>query len=205
MADLSRISRKMSLLLRHRPEAGELVLGRGGWVSLDALRRGLHLSGTKASREEILAVVATNDKQRFTLSPDGTRIRAAQGHSVEVDLELAPAVPPDRLWHGTATRVLDAIFDQGLRPFGRRHVHLSADPETARTVGARHGTPIVLEVDTARMARDGHLFYRADNGVWLTDRVAPGYLAFAPRTPAPADPVRPYYPPENQDDDHRPT
>ncbi len=126
---------------------------------MDDLVSGLQGAGHDLSREAILRVVAESDKKRFTLSDDGQRIRAAQGHSVEVDLGLAPSPPPDVLFHGTATRSLDRIRTEGLRPGKRRHVHLSPDEETARRVGQRHGRPVVLKVDTASMHREGHLFW----------------------------------------------
>ena len=131
------------------------------------------------SRDELEEIVAQNDKKRFTLSPDGARIRAAQGHSVPVDLSLTQATPPEHLFHGTARASLQAIRAEGLRPGARRQVHLSIDRATARQVGSRHGKPHVLLVKAAQMQSDGYAFYRADNGVWLTDAVPPAYLADA--------------------------
>ena len=130
------------------------------------------------TKERLLKIVETNDKQRFTLSTDGLQIRAAQGHSVEVDLGLSPLVPPDVLYHGTATQNLDAIFEGGLTPGRRRQVHLSTDAETATRVGRRHGKPTVLRIDAARMHADGYVFTRSDNDVWLTDVVPAAYLGF---------------------------
>ncbi len=114
----------------------------------------------------------------FTLSDDGRRIRAAQGHSISVDLGLEPTIPPDRLFHGTATQTLDAIFAEGLKPGRRQKVHLSLDEDTARKVGQRHGRPTVLRIDAKRMHAEGFLFWKADNGVWLTDHVPPAFLGF---------------------------
>ncbi|MCB1359528.1 MAG: RNA 2'-phosphotransferase, partial [Maritimibacter sp.] len=131
--------------------------------------------------DEIDRIVATNPKQRFALSPDGTRIRARQGHSLAVDLGLAPVTPPQWLYHGTARNDLDAIRAEGLKPGARQHVHLSPDPEIAHAVGARHGAPVVLIVAAGALAAAGHLFYLSENGVWLTDRVPPGYVT-APET-----------------------
>ncbi len=128
------------------------------------------------TREGLLHIVETNAKQRFRLSDDQQRIRASQGHSVAVDLGYVPVVPPAELYHGTAERNLHVILAQGLHKMDRRHVHLSAEGATARQVGSRHGAPVVLVVDTARMHADGHPFYQADNGVWLTDAVPPQYL-----------------------------
>jgi len=120
--------------------------------------------------------VAHNDKQRFSFDASGTRIRADQGHSVEVDLQLAPAEPPPVLYHGTAARSAPAIARDGLRKMRRQHVHLSPDVQTARRVGARHGAPVVFAVDAAAMRRAGHVFYRSANGVWLTGQAPPAFL-----------------------------
>ncbi len=165
----------MALALRHRPDRFGLTLDRAGWVPVADL-----LAALRIGRSDLDAVVAGNDKQRFAVEagPDGIdRVRANQGHSVPVDLGLTPAVPPDRLFHGTAEDVLPAIRTQGLRRGRRHHVHLSADVPTARRVGARRsGAVVVLEVDAAAMADNGYAFYRSANGVWLTDTVPPAYL-----------------------------
>lgn len=174
--DLVRLSKKMSLALRHRPDRFGLTPDRAGWVPVSEL-----LAALRANRAELDAVVAGNDKQRFAVErdADGTeRIRANQGHSIPVDLGLAPATPPERLFHGTSGEVLAAILVEGLRRGRRHHVHLSPDVETARRVGARRGGPVVvLAVDAGAMAADGYLFYRSANGVWLTDAVPAAYLA----------------------------
>ncbi|MFI7426370.1 RNA 2'-phosphotransferase [Micromonospora sp. NPDC049836] len=173
--DLVRVSKRMSLALRHRPDRFGLVLDRAGWVPVADL-----LAALRIGRAELDAVVAGNDKQRFAVlrGADGVdRIRASQGHSVPVELGLAPAVPPDRLYHGTSESVLAAIRAEGLHRGRRHHVHLSPDVATARRVGARRGgAVVVLTVDAAAMAGAGHLFFRSDNGVWLTDTVPPRYL-----------------------------
>jgi len=169
-------SKFLSLVLRHAPERIGLVLDAQGWTSVDELIAKANASGVALDRAMLLDIVATSDKQRFTLSGDGTRIRAAQGHSVDVDLDLVPAMPPAVLFHGTARTNVDAILAEGLKPGKRRHVHLSPDTDTARRVGMRHGTPVIFEVDTARVHADGLVFWQADNGVWLTDHVAPAYL-----------------------------
>ena len=174
--DLVKISKYLSFVLRHQPDAIGLVLDAHGWADVDELIAKAAAAGTALDRDGIAAAVATNDKQRFALSPDGARIRANQGHSVAVDLALAPQTPPDVLYHGTATRFVASIREQGLIAGQRRHVHLSADRETAVKVGARHGTPVVLDVDARAMHAAGFTFWRADNGVWLTDAVAPPYL-----------------------------
>lgn len=169
-------SKLLSYLLRHRPDSVGLVLDAQGWTEVEALLAALQAHGKAIDRALLARVVAANDKQRFAISADGLRIRASQGHSVAIDLGLSPALPPELLYHGTASRFLKAIMASGLRPGARRHVHLSADVETARRVGARHGFPAVLKVDAARMHADGLVFYLSDNGVWLTQAVAPRYL-----------------------------
>ncbi|MGP6089998.1 RNA 2'-phosphotransferase [Antarctobacter jejuensis] len=176
---MSRDSRFLSLILRHKPEQIGLTLDRAGWVDIDKLLRALKRSGRRLSREDLEMVVAENDKRRFTISEDGCRIRAAQGHSVEVDLGIPASPPPDILYHGTARNNLDEIYRTGILPRRRRQVHLSPDVETALAVGQRHGKPVVLQVAAALMASEGHNFYLADNGVWLTDRVPPKFLGFA--------------------------
>ena len=125
-------------------------------------------------------IVAENDKSRFAFDQTGDRIRANQGHSVPIDLALCPRDPPKTLYHGTASRFLSAIRQEGLKPGARNHVHLSAEVATARKVGGRHGRPVVLTLDAAAMAQDDYVFYRSDNGVWLTEHVPVGYLSFPP-------------------------
>ena len=171
-------SKFLSLVLRHQPEAAGVALDDAGWVAVDALLAGCAAAGTPITRAELDAVVRTNDKQRFALSEDGTRIRANQGHSVEVELGHAPADPPAVLYHGTSTDALPSIRAVGLERRNRHHVHLSDRPDTAAAVGGRHGKPVVLAVDAARMRADGHAFYRTPNGVWLADAVPPAYLTF---------------------------
>jgi putative RNA 2'-phosphotransferase len=170
-------SRFLSLVLRHAPERIGIALDAHGWTSVDDLIARAQAAGHALDRGTLLKIVVTSDKQRFTLSADGARIRAAQGHSVDVDLDLQPAVPPAVLFHGTARTTADAILSEGLKPRRRRHVHLSPDEETARRAGMRHGAPIIFQVDTARMHVDGLIFWQADNGVWLTASIPPTYLA----------------------------
>jgi putative RNA 2'-phosphotransferase len=172
-----RISKRLSRHLRHAPEEIGLVLGDGGWVRVDDLLAALAAHGARVTRAELDEVVSRNDKQRFALDGTGTLIRANQGHSVPVQLGLPEAEPPAVLFHGTVPAALDAIRREGLRPMRRHHVHLSASVETATRVGARRGKPVVLRIDAAQMAADGHKFYVSDNGVWLTDQVQPRYLA----------------------------
>jgi putative RNA 2'-phosphotransferase len=175
--NLIKESKFLALVLRHDPGKIGIVLDAAGWVNVDTLLAALHRRGRELTRAQLDQVVAENDKKRYEYDGSGTRIRASQGHSVDVDLGYAPAEPPATLYHGTATATLDAIFREGLSSGRRHHVHLSSDPETATKVGARHGKPAVLTVDAVRMQADGHVFYRSTNGVWLTDHVAPTYLA----------------------------
>ncbi|MGY1716492.1 RNA 2'-phosphotransferase [Geodermatophilus sp. SYSU D01106] len=174
--DVVRVSKRLSYVLRHRPDSVGLTLDGAGWADVGALLDALAAHGLPLSRADLDAVVAANDKQRFALDGTGTRIRASQGHSVPVELGYAAQEPPDVLFHGTPVRVLPAVLAEGLRP-GRRHaVHLSADEATARTVGKRRGRAAVLAVDAAAMSRDGAVFTRSANGVWLVDAVPPRYL-----------------------------
>lgn len=174
--DDTALSKRLSYVLRHRPDSLGLTLGDGGWIEVDTLLARFAASGQPIAREALERVVANSDKQRFALSADGLRIRANQGHSVEVDLQLSPSTPPARLYHGTARRFLDAILREGLRPGQRHHVHLSTDLDTATRVGARHGAPVVLTVDAAAMHAAGHVFFVSDNGVWLTAHVPTDFL-----------------------------
>jgi len=175
---LVRISKFLSLVLRHDPGRIGLQLDAAGWAEVDELIAAAARGGVEIDRETLARVVAGNDKQRFALTPDGIRIRANQGHSVRVDLGLEPRTPPEVLYHGTAARFVDSIRESGLHAARRTHVHLSADVETARKVGRRHGSPVVLAVAAGRMHRDGRVFYQSDNGVWLTDAVPAEYIGF---------------------------
>ncbi len=172
---LEKTSKFLSFVLRHKPEAIGLELDAKGWVLLSELieKAASEIQLTQALIER---VVETSDKQRFALSEDGTRIRANQGHSVKVDLDLVPVDPPAVLYHGTATRFLSSILNEGLRPGRRHHVHLSTDVETATSVGQRHGKPVILTIASGEMHAQGHVFFRSDNGVWLTDKVPPAFL-----------------------------
>lgn len=170
------ISRRLCYVLRHAPDSVGLSLDAAGWVDVDELLTGLARAGTPLSRADLDVVVRTSDKQRFAYDASGSRIRANQGHSVPVDLNLEAQAPPAVLYHGTDDRALDSIRNQGLTSRGRHHVHLSADVETATAVGARRGSPVVLAVDAAAMAADGMQFYRSANGVWLVQAVPARYL-----------------------------
>ncbi len=170
-------SKLLSYVLRHHPEEAGVTLDPQGWVEVDALLAGLTARGTVLSRTDLDRIVATDGKRRYAYSEDGARIRASQGHSVDVDLGYAPAVPPPVLYHGTAERFLASILATGLERRARHHVHLSAAIATARQVGGRHGRAVVLHVDAARMHGDGFAFFVTANGVWLVESVPPGYLA----------------------------
>ncbi|MEU6365060.1 RNA 2'-phosphotransferase [Streptomyces sp. NPDC046931] len=174
-----KVSKYLSKHLRHQPERIGLTLDERGWVEIEALLAAAAAHGFRITRAELDRVVAANDKKRFAI--EGTRIRASQGHSIDVDLGLPPATPPAYLYHGTVARHLDAILAEGLKPMSRHDVHLSPDRETATRVGARRGRPVVLTVDAAAMHRDGHVFHVSANGVWLTKAVPPRYL----RSPGP--------------------
>ncbi|HVK06943.1 MAG TPA: RNA 2'-phosphotransferase [Armatimonadaceae bacterium] len=171
-----RVSKFLSKHLRHAPQEIGITLAEGGWVEVDDLLAACGRRGMSLSRAELEHVVASNDKQRFSFDETGARIRANQGHSVDVDLRLEAVTPPDELFHGTGHQTADAIAREGLRAMRRHHVHLSRDVETARRVGARHGRPVIFAVDSKAMAEAGHLFYVSDNGVWLTDAVPPTFL-----------------------------
>ncbi|MEU5918330.1 RNA 2'-phosphotransferase [Streptomyces sp. NPDC004288] len=171
-----KVSKYLSRHLRHQPERIGLVLDAHGWTEIDDLLRAAAEHGFRITRAELDHVVATNDKKRFAV--EGTRIRASQGHTVTVDLDLPAAEPPAYLYHGTVGDRLSAIRAEGLRPMARHHVHLSPDRETATRVGARRGRPVVLSVDAGAMRRAGHVFHVSANGVWLTDAVPPEFLRF---------------------------
>lgn len=175
-----RISKKLSLHLRHAPDKIGITLGPGGWVPVDDLVKALADNGMTVSRADLDEVVATNDKKRFAFDETGTLIRASQGHSVEVDLDLPVTEPPAVLYHGTVDRSLPAIERDGLKPMKRHHVHLSATVDTARAVGARRGKPVILQVDAAGMAAAGFEFRVSANGVWLAESVPPAYLTRLP-------------------------
>jgi putative RNA 2'-phosphotransferase len=175
--DLTGKSKFLAYVLRHAPDSIGLAMDAQGWVVIDELLAKCAVVGTHIDRTMLEEIVGTNVKRRFTISPDGTLIRAAQGHSVDVELGLKPVVPPETLFHGTALRFVATIRREGLKPGRRRHVHLSMDEITATAVGQRHGKPVVLRVASGTMHQEGHAFYRADNGVWLTGFVPPHFLS----------------------------
>ncbi|MFG1999625.1 RNA 2'-phosphotransferase [Spirillospora sp. NPDC048911] len=171
-----KISKYLAKHLRHQPERIGLTLDDAGWARVDELLAATARNNFPITRAELDHVVATNDKRRYAFDETGERIRASQGHSVEVDLDLPVTAPPAVLYHGTVAAAVAAIRHEGLRPMARHAVHLSPDRETATRVGARRGRPVILVIDAARMAADGHEFRVSANGVWLVDTVPPGYL-----------------------------
>ena len=173
---LVKVSKYLSKHLRHEPEQLGLELQPGGWVGVDELLAACAANRFPLSRAELEEVVERSDKKRFAFDGTGTRIRANQGHSAPVDLQLEATEPPPVLYHGTPERNRAVILESGLKKMDRHHVHLSLDEPTARKVGERRGKPILFAVDAAAMRRDGHTFYRSANGVWLVDEVPPRYL-----------------------------
>jgi putative RNA 2'-phosphotransferase len=176
---LTSTSKFLSLVLRHQPEVVGMQLDPEGWLAIDELIENANRSGTPLSLELLHEVVATSDKKRFALSEDGLRIRANQGHSVtDVELNLEPVVPPNVLYHGTVAAFLDSIRERGLLKRSRNHVHLSADIETAKKVGARRGKAVILTIHSDAMHQSGLTFYLSANGVWLTDAVPVSFIEF---------------------------
>jgi len=175
-ARLIKISKYLSKHLRHQPDRLGIKLAPGGWVDVNELLAACARNHFPISREELNEVVANNDKKRFSFDSTSSLIRANQGHSVEVDLQLEPVVPPDVLYHGTGHQAVESILQTGLSKISRHHVHLSRDIATAKAVGARHGKPVVFAVDAAAMYQAGYTFYCSDNGVWLVEYVPPEYL-----------------------------
>jgi putative RNA 2'-phosphotransferase len=171
-------SKFLSLVLRHKPEIIGLTLDENGWTDTGELITKMNAQGHSITLEKLKAIVDSNDKKRFAFSEDYKRIRANQGHSIEVDLDLQEQIPPDILYHGTAEKNITSIKQQGLIKGNRHHVHLSADTETARKVGMRYGIPVILIIDAKRMYEQGFKFFRSENGVWLTDHVLPQYIQF---------------------------
>lgn len=176
MNDFVKMGKYISLILRHKPEIINLKIDEHGWANVDELLKGINNSGRYISKEMLNMIVETNDKKRYQYNNDHTKIRANQGHSIRVDVELHEKVPPDVLYHGTAQEYLDKIRKSGIRKMNRLYVHLSKDMETAMRVGKRHGQPIVLIFNTKAMINDGYKFYYSNNGVWLCDNIAYSYI-----------------------------
>lgn len=177
---LKHISKFISLVLRHKPETIGLKLDENGWAFVDELVQKLNENGTGVDLATIKLVVETNDKKRFAFNEDKTRIRASQGHSIEVELNLKAIQPPDLLYHGTTHRFLESILKTGLVKQQRQYLHLSEQVSTAKAVGSRHGKPVILTIYAKAMAAAGFLFYLSDNGVWLVDLVPVEYISIPP-------------------------
>lgn len=174
--DLRRTSKFLSFVLRHEPESIGMALDAHGWVEIETLLARADAHGRSIPRALLDEVVRTNDKRRFEIDPSATRIRASQGHSVDVDLGYDSIEPPELLYHGTPAASVASIRASGIEKRSRHHVHLSADVETATKVGARRGKAVVLVVRAGAMHRAGHVFHRSTNGVWLTERVPPEFI-----------------------------
>jgi len=182
---LKTVSKFLSLVLRHQPEMIGLSLESGGWADIDKLlgAASSHRRGRIISRDLLETVVKTNDKQRFEISADGTRIRARQGHSVEVDLGYQPSVPPEILLHGTPSSSVQLIQETGLKKMKRHDVHLHVDEQTSSSVGARRGKPVLLKIRAGEMHRAGYEFFVTPNHVWLTDHVPAEFIEFPENEP----------------------
>ncbi len=171
-----KLGRFLSLVLRHNPDAAGITLDEHGWADVRELLAGVRRSGRQIDMETLERIVRENNKQRYSFNEDHTKLRANQGHSIPVDVELTATQPPRYLYHGTAARFLPAIQREGIKKMTRQYVHLSGDYQTAIEVRRRHGAPVVITIDAAAMARDGEIFYLSENGVWLCEYVAPRYF-----------------------------
>lgn len=171
-------SKFLSLVLRHKPETINLQLDENGWANVEELITKCAATGRMYTPEDLDEIVATNDKKRFAFNEDRTCIRASQGHSIAVELNLPVTEPPEHLFHGTPEKFVDAIRAAGLLKMERQHVHLSKDRDTAQKVGSRRGRPAILVVRSGQMHRDGYVFYISENSVWLTDHVPAVYIEF---------------------------
>lgn len=169
-------SKFISLILRHKPQEIGLQLDEYGYVNTNDLINGMIRKGYNVTITDVERIVSEDDKQRYSFNSDKSKIKANQGHSIEVNLELQPVKPPMVLYHGTSKKVLNSILSQGITKKSRQYVHLSADIETASKVGTRHGELVLFKVDSKRMYEDGHEFYLSDNGVWLVDFVPSKYF-----------------------------
>lgn len=174
---MKRTSIFLSLILRHDPSAAGVTLDEHGWADVQEVINGINSTGKyHIDMDKLCEIVRTDNKQRYSFNEDKTKIRANQGHSVKVDVELKQAEPPELLYHGTGQKSVSAIRDGGIRPMSRLYVHLSKDRQTAETVGSRHGKPFVFVVRSGEMHRNGYIFYLSENGVWLTKEVPTEYL-----------------------------
>ncbi|MDR2954317.1 MAG: RNA 2'-phosphotransferase [Prevotella sp.] len=172
-----RIGKFLSLVLRHEPQKIGIRLDENGWADVQELIQKCAMHRVNFTMAELEEIVATNDKKRYSFNEDKTRIRANQGHSIEIDLTLSPVEPPEFLYHGTADRFYTSMMSEGIKKMSRQHVHLSKDKETAHKVGSRHGRPIILTILAKQMYHDGIEFFQSDNEVWLTDFIDPKYIS----------------------------
>lgn len=170
------MGRFISLILRHHPETVGIQLDAHGWANVDELLHGINVSGRKIDMKMLERIVQNNNKKRYSFNEDKTKIRANQGHSIKVDVEMQEIIPPNELYHGTADRFMDSIKEKGILKMSRQYVHLSLDVETAVMVGKRHGKPIILVVDTKNMLEDGYTFWLSDNGVWQSEDIPWKYV-----------------------------
>lgn len=175
MSDLKSTSKYISLILRHKPEVIGITLDDHGWADTQELIEGVNRTHP-LTMELLEEIVRTDEKQRYSFNADKSRIRANQGHSIPIDADLAETEPPETLYHGTGEKSAASIEREGLRPMSRLYVHLSPDTETARSVGSRHGKPVIYIVLAGEMHRSGYRFYRSANGVWLTKEVPVRFL-----------------------------
>lgn len=172
------ISKFICLILRHKPNTIGITLDQNGWANTQELLNGLNAAGKKINMEQLVALVNTDNKTRFSFNEDKSKIRANQGHSIPVDLGLVELVPPAILYHGTSERYINSIKQKGIHKRNRQYVHLSSNYETAIQVGSRHGKPIVLKINAMQMYVDGYKFYLSENLVWLTDYIPVKYITF---------------------------
>lgn len=172
----TKISKFLSLILRHKPETIDLKLDENGWADVKELLEKSARNGNSFTREELETVVETNDKKRFIFDDSGEKIRASQGHSVEVEIGFEEKTPPEILYHGTAEKNVEAILQNGLQKMQRHHVHLSTEIETAKSVGTRYGKPVIFKIETEKMLAENFKFYVSANGVWLVESVPPEFL-----------------------------
>lgn len=178
MHNYKKLSIFLSLILRHKPETISLELDKNGWADVSELIEKMNLNGRKIDKNILEHIVDTDEKNRYSFNDDKTKIRANQGHSIDVDVELETAVPPEILYHGTASHFCINIMKTGIQRRSRNYVHLSLDAESAAKVGARHGKSVVLEILAAQMHNDKYVFYLSKNNVWLTETVPPEYIKF---------------------------
>lgn len=177
MIDYERVSKFISLVLRHKPQEANLVLDKYGYARTSELVAGVKKKYPEFNKDILIKIVETDEKQRYSFKDNGKLIRANQGHSFPVDLGLEAQQPPLLLFHGTSTKYLDSIMEKGIISKSRQYVHLSKDVDTAHTVGLRHGAgTVILVVSAEQMWKDGYKFFLSDNGVWLVDKVPTKYF-----------------------------